>query len=113
MHYQWNNAASSGMVFDSVSERKQVFVGSTVLQHTKQDTFIDTLSVFFSEKQSSRGKCYWPWGGKYPENSSSVPSSQPEVFQDALPFLYRFLSLPAALLLQSTENGVLGLGSAP
>lgn len=62
--YQWNNAASSSMVFNSVSERKQVFVGSTVLQHTKQDIFIDTLSVFSSEKQSSRGKCYWPWGKK-------------------------------------------------
>lgn len=53
-------------------------------------------------------------GGKNPEKSSSVPSSQREVFQDALPFLYRFsLSLPTALLLQSTENGFLGLGSPP
>lgn len=66
--YQRNNAASGSMVFNSVSERKQVFVGSTVLQHTKQDIFIDTLSIFFSEKQSSRGKCYWPWGKKIQKN---------------------------------------------
>lgn len=73
--HQRNNAASGSTVFNSVSERKQVFVGSTVLQHTKQDIFIDTLSIFFSEKQSSRGKCYWPWGKKNPEKSRSVPPS--------------------------------------
>ena len=53
--YQWNNAASGSMVFSSVSGRKQFFVGSTVLQHTKQDIFIDTLSIFFSENRVPGG----------------------------------------------------------
>lgn len=49
--YQWNNAAQGSMVFNSVSGRKQFSVGSTVLQHTKQDVFIDTLHIFFSKKK--------------------------------------------------------------